>query len=164
MNIFKNLLLVCMFCSFALLPATLLGAEEIMKIKVGTSADFPPFESIDEDSGKIIGFDIDLMNAIAKGAGLEVEYTNVDFDKIFGGLVNNEYDAVISGVTITEEREEAFDFSDPYITVIDSGNKEDYGIVVKKGNKELLSLINSGLKELIKRNLILELKTKWGVE
>ncbi|MCA1687149.1 MAG: basic amino acid ABC transporter substrate-binding protein, partial [Actinobacteria bacterium] len=60
------------------------------------------------------GFDIDLMNEIAKRADLQVEYKNVTFDGIIPGLGNNLYDASISGMTITEEREQQVDFSDPY--------------------------------------------------
>ena len=82
-------------------------------IKIGTNAEYPPFESVD-DSGNIIGFDIDLMNAIAKAAGFEVEYVNTRWDGIFVALASGEFDAVISAATITEERAQTVDFSDSY--------------------------------------------------
>ena len=69
---------------------------------------------LDEDKN-IVGFDIDLMNAIAKEAGFEVEFRNVAWDGIFAGVSAGEYDAIISSVTITDERREAYDFSEPYI-------------------------------------------------
>lgn len=84
------------------------------KIVVATDATWPPMEYVDENKN-IVGFDIDLMNAIAKEAGFEVEYKNVAWDGIFAGLAAGEYDAVISSVTITDEREEQYDFSEPYI-------------------------------------------------
>jgi polar amino acid transport system substrate-binding protein len=84
------------------------------KIVVATDATWPPMEYVDENKA-IVGFDIDLMNAIAKEAGLEVEYRNVAWDGIFAGLAAGEYDAVISSVTITDERKAQYDFSDPYI-------------------------------------------------
>jgi polar amino acid transport system substrate-binding protein len=84
------------------------------KIVVATDATWPPMEYVDENK-EIVGFDIDLMNAIAKEAGLEVEYRNVAWDGIFAGLAAGEYDAVISSVTITDERKEQYDFSEPYI-------------------------------------------------
>lgn len=87
--------------------------EGIGTITVGTNAEYPPFESVDED-GNIIGFDIDLMNAIAEDAGFEVEFVNTKWDGIFTALSQGEFDAVISAATITEEREEIIDFSDPY--------------------------------------------------
>jgi polar amino acid transport system substrate-binding protein len=84
------------------------------KIVVATDATWPPMEYVDENK-EIVGFDIDLMNAIAKEAGLEVEYRNVAWDGIFAGLAAGEYDAVISSVTITDERKAQYDFSEPYI-------------------------------------------------
>ena len=81
-------------------------------VKVGTTAEYPPFESVDAD-GKIIGFDIDLMNAIGKAAGFTPEFTNTKWDGIFVALASGEFDAVSSAVTITEERKEAMAFSDP---------------------------------------------------
>lgn len=85
------------------------------KIVVATDATWPPMEMVDENTKEFIGFDIDLMKAIAEEAGFEVEFRNVAWDGIFAGLAAGEYDAVISSVTITEERQKEFDFSDPYI-------------------------------------------------
>jgi polar amino acid transport system substrate-binding protein len=83
-------------------------------ITVATDATWPPMEFINENQ-ELVGFDIDLMNAIADAAGFEVEFQNVAWDGIFAGLANGDYDAVISSVTITEEREETMDFSEPYL-------------------------------------------------
>jgi len=85
------------------------GAEEV---KVASDIAYPPFEF--NKGGEPTGFDIDLMNEIAKRANLEVEYQNVRFDSIIQGLGNNLYDAAISAMTITPEREEQIDFSEPY--------------------------------------------------
>lgn len=86
---------------------------EGMVIRIGTDAAYPPFEEIDED-GDFVGFDIDLMEAIAEDAGFEIEWINAPFDTIFTALAEGEFDAVISAATITEERGEIVDFSDPY--------------------------------------------------
>lgn len=85
------------------------GAEQV---KVASDIAYPPFEF--NKGGEPTGFDIDLMNEIAKRANLEVEYQNVRFDSIIQGLGNNLYDAAISAMTITPEREEQIDFSEPY--------------------------------------------------
>ncbi|MBI5930999.1 MAG: basic amino acid ABC transporter substrate-binding protein [Chloroflexi bacterium] len=82
-------------------------------IKVGTNAEYPPFESVDAD-GNIIGFDVDLLSAIAADAGFEIEWVNTKWDGIFTALASGEFDAVISAATITPEREEEVDFSNPY--------------------------------------------------
>ncbi|RKY00288.1 MAG: basic amino acid ABC transporter substrate-binding protein [Spirochaetes bacterium] len=89
------------------------GAKK--KIVVATDATWPPMEYIDEQTKEIIGFDIDLMKEIAKAAGFEVEFKNTAWDGIFAGLAAGKYDAVMSSVTITEERKKEMDFSKPYI-------------------------------------------------
>ena len=88
-------------------------AEGLGTVKIGTNAEYPPFESVDE-SGTIVGFDIDLMNAIAEAAGFDFEFINTRWDGIFVALASGEFDAVISAATITEERQQTVDFSDPY--------------------------------------------------
>jgi polar amino acid transport system substrate-binding protein len=88
------------------------GAD-LGEITIGTNAEYPPFEFVDEQ-GNITGFDVDLMEAIAQEAGFEFEFVNTRWDGIFVALASGEFDAVISAATITEEREEMVDFSDPY--------------------------------------------------
>jgi len=85
-----------------------------LKITVATDATWPPFEYVDETSKEIVGFDIDLMKAIAQEVGLEVEFVNVAWDPLLAGMAAGQYDAAISSMTITEERKKQFDFSDPY--------------------------------------------------
>lgn len=90
------------------------ASDAPMKIRVGTDATWPPFEYVDEGSKEIVGFDIDLMNAIADKAGIEVEYVNVAWDSLLAGMAQCQYDAAISAMTITEERKENFAFTEPY--------------------------------------------------
>jgi ABC-type amino acid transport substrate-binding protein len=82
------------------------------KITVASNIAYPPFEF--SPKGRPKGFDIDLMNEIAKRAGFEVKYENVEFDSILRGLDADLFDASISAMTITTEREKQIDFSDPY--------------------------------------------------
>ncbi len=86
---------------------------ELGVVTVGLNAEYPPFEYVDEN-GEIVGFDPDLMNAIAERAGFEIEWVNTRWDGIFVALASGEFDAVSSAATITEEREEIVDFSNPY--------------------------------------------------
>ena len=104
-------------------------ASAKQKIVVGCDPTFPPFESLAPDN-KFTGFDIDVMQAIARAEDLEVEFKNVSFDQLFSSLLANQVDAVISGITITEERKKRFLFSQPYFT---------YGqvIVVKANNSSI---------------------------
>jgi polar amino acid transport system substrate-binding protein len=105
-----SVLLALILGAVAVIPTQ---AQELEKVVVGTNAEYPPFESVADD-GELVGFDIDLMNAIAADAGFEVEYVNTRWDGIFVALSEGEFDAVISAATITDEREEIIDFSDPY--------------------------------------------------
>ncbi len=86
------------------------GGDET--VKVATDIAYPPFEFTQD--GKPAGFDIDLMREIGKRAGFTPKFQNVRYDLIIPGLGNDLYDAAISAMTITEEREEQIDFSDPY--------------------------------------------------
>ena len=82
------------------------------KITVASNIAYPPFEY--SPKGQPKGFGIDLMNEVGKRAGFEVEYKNVRFDSILRGLDTDLFDAAISAMTITKEREKQIDFSDPY--------------------------------------------------
>ncbi len=88
--------------------------KEPAKITIATDATWPPMEMVDTNKN-IVGFDIDLMNAAAKAGGFIVEFKNTAWDGIFAGLENGKYDAVMSSVTITDERKKTMDFSLPYI-------------------------------------------------
>lgn len=218
-----------------------------------TDATWPPMEFIDESTRELVGYDIDLANEIAKAAGFDIRFEVVAWDGIFAGLGNGQYDAVISSVTITEERSERFDFSSPYLNAgqvlvvpnasadstkladlvgqnvgaqigtaggfevqkypginlkeypeiglalndLVNGNlagavldlpvaadyalqnpsfrgkikivgelmtSEELGIVVRKGNAELLDLVNKGLATIISNGRLTEIKAKWGLK
>ena len=80
---------------------------------VGTDAAYAPFESQNE-KGEIVGFDIEVVQAIAAKAGIEVKFVNTPWEGIFNALSQGDRDMVVSSVTITEERKGTMDFSDPY--------------------------------------------------
>jgi len=80
---------------------------------VGTDAAYAPFESQNE-KGEIVGFDIDLVRAVAQKAGLEVKFVNTPWEGIFNALAQGDRDLLVSSITITDERKQTLDFSDPY--------------------------------------------------
>lgn len=82
---------------------------------IGTDTTFAPFEFTDKD-GELVGIDMDLLRAIAKDQGFEVEIRQLGFDAAVQALQANQVDAVMAGMSITDERKKAFDFSDPYFT------------------------------------------------
>ncbi|MGO9412548.1 MAG: basic amino acid ABC transporter substrate-binding protein [Spirochaetia bacterium] len=98
----------------ALLGVVACGPKQPSKIIIASDATFPPMEMVDENKA-IVGFDVDLMNAAAKAGGFAVEFKNTAWDGIFAGLDAGKYDAVMSSVTITDDRKKTMDFSVPYI-------------------------------------------------
>ena len=84
------------------------------KLTVATDATWPPFEYVNTDTNQIVGFDIDVMTAIAEEAGLDIEFVNVGWDPLLAGMAQGTYDMAISSITITEDRKKDMLFSDPY--------------------------------------------------
>lgn len=82
--------------------------------RIATDATWPPFEYVDETTKEIVGFDIELMKAIAEKGGFQIEFVNVSWDPLLAGMAQCQYDAAISAMTITEDRKKEFAFSDPY--------------------------------------------------
>lgn len=88
---------------------------EGQRIVVGTDATYPPFETI--ENGKVVGFDVEVTSAICELINCVLEFQPTGWDGIFPALAAGEFDMVASGVTITAERDEIVDFSEPYFTV-----------------------------------------------
>jgi polar amino acid transport system substrate-binding protein len=81
-------------------------------IRVATDATFPPFEY--SENGKRMGFDIELIEAIAKQLNKTVEWIEIDFKGLVPGLLANRFDVAASAIYITDERRKVVDFTDPY--------------------------------------------------
>ncbi|MDZ7856567.1 MAG: basic amino acid ABC transporter substrate-binding protein [Sphaerotilus sp.] len=80
---------------------------------VGTDAAYAPFESQNE-KGEIVGFDIEVVSAVAQKAGIEVKFVNTPWEGIFNNLAQGDRDLLVSAITITDERKQTMDFSAPY--------------------------------------------------
>jgi polar amino acid transport system substrate-binding protein len=245
MKVLRTFTIASLF--FASMAVSALAAPK--NIKVATDATWPPMEMVDANK-KIVGYDIDFLNAVAKEAGVTVEFKNTAWDGIFAGLDSGQYDAIISSVTITDERKAKYDFTEPYTSIgqilvvpktdktaksiadlkgkkvgsqigttatmevkkvagVESKTydeiglafedmaagrisgvvcdepvaahfalqkneykekfkivgkpftKEGYGIVVKKGNKELVDLLNKGIKAVKAKKIDTKIHTKW---
>lgn len=101
---------------------------EAGKIIVGVEGTYPPFTYHDED-GTLIGYDVEVAQKIAEALGVEAEFVESDWDSLLAGVDSGRMDTVINDVTITEERAEKYDFSDPYYF-------NSRQIIVKKGNPQ----------------------------
>lgn len=101
-------------------------------LKVGTDATYAPFGFQDEKTKEYVGFDIDLIKAVAKQAGFAVEINNLNFDGLIPALQSGNIDIAISDMTINEERAQKVNFSKSYY-------KAGLGIVVKTDNTTIKS-------------------------
>ncbi|WP_163557892.1 transporter substrate-binding domain-containing protein [Halomonas sp. NO4] len=109
-------------------------------LEVVTDPSFVPFEMMDTETGEMIGFDMDILAEVAERAGFEYNLQTMDFNGIIPAVQTGNVDIAIAGITITEEREEIVDFSDPYY---DSGLK----ILIRADNDDVEELDDlEGLK------------------
>ena len=109
------------------LSATALAKE---KIYVGTNAEFPPFEYLED--GKITGFDMDLVQEIGKLVDADIKIVDMAFDGLLPALHMKKVDLVIAGMTANEERMKTVSFTQPYYTA-------SQVIIVKEGNTSIKS-------------------------
>jgi polar amino acid transport system substrate-binding protein len=83
-------------------------------LKVGSDTTYPPFEFVDK-TNNIIGYDVDMVNAVCGVVNCKASFVTTGFDTIFVALSQKQFDLVASGVTITEDRKKSVDFGDPYL-------------------------------------------------
>ena len=101
-------------------------APEEKTYVVGTNAAFPPFES--QENGEFVGFDMDLIKAIAEEAGIKIEIRHMDFDGLTSAIASKNIDMAIAAMTITPDRLKEVDFT-PYFVA------KGQAVVVKKGQE-----------------------------
>ena len=117
---------------------------------VPTNATFPPLEFVDMNK-EIVGYDMDIIKAIAEEAGLEKNFMNTSWDGIFAALESRQADIIASSVTITDKRKKAMGFSDPYCeirqAVVVSTNSDLKNLKELDGKKVGGQIGTSGLVE-----------------
>lgn len=112
-------------------------------LRVGMSGQYFPFTFVEQDTLK--GFEVDVMDAVAKEMGREVEYQTAAFSGLFGMLGAGRIDTVANQITITEERQKAYLFSEPYVydgaqVVTKAGNEDINGVEDLKGKTVAVNL------------------------
>jgi polar amino acid transport system substrate-binding protein len=97
------------------------------KLVVGTNAEYEPFEYI-SDEGKTTGFDVELMEAIAKKIDVKIEWVDMPFDSLIGAMESDNVEVIAAAITASPERAKSVDFTDVYYTGSQS-------IIVKEGSE-----------------------------
>ena len=94
----------------------LMGCAMAEKLTMGSSCDFPPYEYYDDETGEIVGIDVEIAYAVAEKLGYELEIQDMQFDSIIAAVCSGKVDFGMSGFTVTEERKQNVDFSTTYTT------------------------------------------------
>ncbi|NGO51914.1 amino acid ABC transporter substrate-binding protein [Allomesorhizobium camelthorni] len=151
MNWLKSLIVASAIQALAILPGNAGANLDAIKaagvLKIGTEGTYAPFTYHDQ-SGKLVGFDVEIGEEIAKRLGVKAEFLEGKWDGLIAGLDANRYDAVINQVGITEERKAKYDFSDPYIAskaalIVREDNAEIKGFADLTGKRAAQSLTSN---------------------
>ncbi|MCD1262898.1 amino acid ABC transporter substrate-binding protein [Shinella sumterensis] len=151
MNWLKTLAAAAALQAAVLAPAhageNLAAIQSAGALKIGTEGTYAPFTYHDTD-GKLVGFDVEIGEAIAKKLGVKAEFLEGKWDGLIAGLDANRYDAVINQVGITEARKQKYDFSEPYIAskavlIVRGDDDSIKGFADLKGKKSAQSLTSN---------------------
>lgn len=115
MNSLYKVALILLISLLTLTAVIGCGKKDSKVLRMGTNAEFPPFEYKDGDS--FVGVDIDLARQIAAKLDMELQIVDMDFDTLLPSVGSNKIDFAMSAISITEERQALVDFSQPYYVV-----------------------------------------------
>lgn len=127
------------------------------KLNVVTDPSFVPFEMMNQDTGKMVGFDMDILRNVAKRAGFDYTLKTMDFNGIIPALQAGSADMALAGITITKKREKIVDFSNPYYNsglklLVKSGDDSIHKVADLKG-KKVGTKIGSTSYDYLKKHL-----------
>ena len=116
-----KLLIACLLALCVVLPGVAVAdtLDDILErgtLRVGMEPGYMPFEMTNK-KGEIIGFDVDMAKRIAKAMGVELELVSTAWDGIIPALITKKFDIIMSGMTLTQERNLKISFADPYIVI-----------------------------------------------
>jgi len=133
------------------------GTVSAETLRVVTDPSFVPFEMMDQETGEMIGFDMEIIREVADRAGFEIDLNTMDFNGIIPALQTGNVDIAIAGITITEEREEIVDFSNPYydsgLRILVRQNEDDVTEFDDLEGKKIGTKIGSTSYDYLVKNL-----------
>ena len=151
-----------LFSLFVIGKSTVAADETTYEI--GTDITFAPFEFQNEDK-EYVGIDIDLLKAIAKDQGFQVNLRPLGFDTSIQAVQSGQVAGMIAGMSITDERKQSFDFSDPYFesgiqmaVKADDNSIKSYKDLKGKTVAAKVSTESAPSLKKIKRNMVIQLK------
>ena len=109
----KKLLLATALAAFGTGAVTGAMAQDV--VRIGTEGAYEPYNYIDQATGKLTGYEIELGNELCKRAGLTCEFVQNAWDSIIPNLQSGNYDIIMAGMSITDERKQMIDFTENYI-------------------------------------------------
>lgn len=152
MKLIRTLLAAAAFAQIAIAGAAFAGSnlDDVKKantLKIGTEGTYAPF-TFHDASGKLVGFDVEIGEAIAKKLGVKPEFVEGKWDGLIAGLDAKRYDTVINQVGITDARKKKYDFSEPYIAskavlIVKQDNDKIKSFADLKGKKSAQSLTSN---------------------
>lgn len=151
MNWLKTIAVATLLQTAALLPAqagdNLNEIKSAGQLKIGTEGTYAPF-TFHDASGKLVGFDVEIGEAVAAKLGVKAEFIEGKWDGLIAGIDAKRYDTVINQVGITDARKQKYDFSEPYIAskavlIVKQDNEEIKGFADLKGKKSAQSLTSN---------------------
>jgi polar amino acid transport system substrate-binding protein len=159
----KKIIMIVMAMLLSLTFIACQNNKNLNTIKVLTSSGYEPYEMVDS-SGKLIGFDIELMEALASEVGVEIEWIDVDFKGIIASLQAKTADAAIAGISPNDERREMVDFSNLYYSDLAGLSNQ---LIYKDGNNyssyaELAGLTVGAQMGTVQAELIESIKDEYG--
>ncbi|MUK03339.1 transporter substrate-binding domain-containing protein [Vibrio cholerae] len=95
-------------------PTSLQEIQDAGVLTVGTEGTYKPFSYHEDGSGELTGYDVEVITAVAEKMGVEAEFEETQWDAIFAGLEAGRFDVIANQVSITDQRKETYDFSEPY--------------------------------------------------
>ncbi|WP_084004815.1 transporter substrate-binding domain-containing protein [Terasakiispira papahanaumokuakeensis] len=160
---YKNKLKQWVFSS-VLTAGVALGSGPLMSqtvhaetLRAVTDPSFVPFEMLDRESGKMVGFDMDILAEVADRAGFDYKLNTMDFNGIIPAIQTGNADIALAGITITDAREKIVDFSDPYydsgLRLLVRSDEQDIHTIEDLEGKKVGSKIGSTSADFLNQKL-----------